>query len=132
MALIRIDTVVEWGARTQTLPMPLSQTRRRVATVAVLLGLVVAAFEGTVVTTAMPIVSDIYDLEERAKIQGVFTGAWGAASVLGPVIGGWLVTHWSWRWVFFVNVPVGLLGVIVLLVSYRDRPVVHGPIGTRG
>jgi predicted MFS family arabinose efflux permease len=44
------------------------------------------------------------------------------ANVLGPVIGGWIVLHASWRWVFFVNVPVGLVAVALLLASYRDPP----------
>ncbi len=75
---------------------------------------------GALQPVAMTISADIYTLEERARIQGIFTGAWGAANVLGPVIGGWIVVHASWRWVFWVNVPVGVLSVVLLLVSYRD------------
>lgn len=75
---------------------------------------------GALQPIAMTISADIYTLEERARIQGIFTGAWGAASVLGPVLGGWIVDHVSWRWVFLVNVPVGLFSVALLLVSYRD------------
>jgi predicted MFS family arabinose efflux permease len=77
---------------------------------------------GALQPIAMTISADIYTLEERARIQGVFTGAWGAANVLGPVIGGWLVLHASWRWVFLVNVPVGVLSAFLLLISYRDPP----------
>jgi predicted MFS family arabinose efflux permease len=77
---------------------------------------------GALQPIAMTISADIYTLEERARIQGVFTGAWGAANVLGPVIGGWLVLHASWRWVFLVNVPVGVLSAFLLLSSYRDPP----------
>jgi predicted MFS family arabinose efflux permease len=75
---------------------------------------------GALQPVAMTISADIYTLEERARIQGIFTGAWGAANVLGPVIGGWIVVHASWPWVFWVNVPVGVLSVALLLVSYRD------------
>jgi predicted MFS family arabinose efflux permease len=75
---------------------------------------------GAIQPVAMTISADIYTLEERARIQGIFTGAWGAANVLGPIIGGWIVVHASWRWVFWVNVPVGALSVLLLLVSYRD------------
>ena len=75
---------------------------------------------GALQPVAMTISADIYTLEERARIQGIFTGAWGAANVLGPVIGGWIVIHASWRWVFWVNVPVGVLSVALLLFSYRD------------
>lgn len=86
---------------------------------------------GALQPIAMTISADIYTLEERARIQGIFTGAWGAANVVGPVIGGWLVMHLSWRWVFLVNVPVGLLSMALLLASYRDparvgsRPSLH-------
>jgi MFS family permease len=87
---------------------------------------------GAIQPIAMTIVSDIYDLDERARIQGIFTSAWGGASVLGPVIGAWLVSHLSWRWVFFVNVPIGLISVMVLLASYADRPRTDAKVGARG
>lgn len=77
---------------------------------------------GALQPIAMTITADLYTLDERARIQGVFTGAWGVANVLGPVIGGWIVLHASWRWVFLVNVPVGLVAVGLLLASYRDPP----------
>lgn len=75
---------------------------------------------GALQPTTMTISADIYTLRERAAVQGVFTGAWGAANVVGPLIGGWLVMHASWRWAFLVNVPVGLLALAMLHVSYRD------------
>ncbi len=75
---------------------------------------------GALQPTTMTISADLYTLRERAAIQGVFTGAWGGANVIGPLIGGWLVMHASWRWAFLVNVPVGLLALIMLHVSYRD------------
>src|ERR1700689_4426682 len=75
---------------------------------------------GALQPIAMTISADIYTLEERARIQGGLTGAWGAASIVGPIIGGWIVLHASWRWVFLVNVPVGVLSAVLLLASYRD------------
>jgi predicted MFS family arabinose efflux permease len=87
---------------------------------------------GALQPIAMTISADIYTLEERARIQGIFTGAWGVANVVGPVIGGWIVMHLSWRWVFLVNVPVGVVSLALLLVSYRDptpggsRPSLRG------
>jgi predicted MFS family arabinose efflux permease len=80
---------------------------------------------GALQPVAMTITADLYTLDERARIQGLFTGAWGTASVLGPVIGGWVVLHASWRWVFLVNVPVGLVAAALLLASYRDPPRVR-------
>ncbi len=88
---------------------------------------------GAIQPIAMTVTGDLYTLDERARIQAVFTSAWGLASIVGPVLGGWIVTHLSWRWVFYVNVPVGLLAVIVLLLSYRDPPRVPGTsLGVRG
>jgi len=78
---------------------------------------------GAVQPTTLTISSDLYTLEERATIQRVFTGAWGLASVIGPVIGGILVEHLGWRSVFWVNVPVGLLAMALLRSAYRDPPV---------
>ena len=77
---------------------------------------------GAVQPTTLTISSDLYTLEERAAIQSVFTGAWGLASVIGPVVGGILTVRLGWRSVFWVNVPVGLLAVVLLRRSYRDPP----------
>lgn len=77
---------------------------------------------GAVQPTTLTISSDLYTLEERAAIQSVFTGAWGLASVIGPVVGGLLTEHLGWRSVFWVNVPVGLLAVAMLRRGYRDPP----------
>ena len=67
--------------------------------------------------------ADLYTLEERAKVQGVFTAAWGLANVAGPVIGGFIVMHLSWRWIFLVNVPFGIAAVVLLSISYVDPKV---------
>jgi predicted MFS family arabinose efflux permease len=81
----------------------------------------------------MTISADLYTLRERARIQALFTSAWGAANILGPIIGGWIVMHTSWRWVFLVNVPVGFLAVAMLLASYRDPPQQpRGSVGAAG
>ncbi|MBN8228622.1 MFS transporter [Corallococcus macrosporus] len=77
---------------------------------------------GALQPTTLTISADLYTLRERAAIQGLFTGAWGAANALGPLIGGWLVMHASWRWVFLVNLPVGVLSALLLHLSYRDPP----------
>ena len=77
---------------------------------------------GALQPTTLTIASDIYNLKERAAIQSVFTGSWGAASVIGPILGAFLTQHASWRWVFWVNVPVGVAAAILLQASYRDPP----------
>jgi MFS family permease len=77
---------------------------------------------GAIQPTTMTISADLYTLQERAAVQTLFTGAWGLANVLGPVLGGFIVTHASWRWVFLVNLPVGVLAAVLLAVSYQDPP----------
>ncbi|WP_426749578.1 MFS transporter [Myxococcus sp. Y35] len=77
---------------------------------------------GALQPTTLTISADLYTLRERAAVQGLFTGAWGAGNAVGPLIGGWLVMHASWRWVFLVNVPVGLFAAALLYFSYRDPP----------
>ena len=89
---------------------------------------------GVIQPTTMTITADLYTLEERAKMQAVITGFWGLANVLGPVLGGLIVGHMSWRWVFLVNLPVGLLAALLLAKSYKDperapsRADILGPI----
>ncbi len=77
---------------------------------------------GALQPTTLTIASDIYSLKERAAIQSVFTGSWGAASVVGPLLGAFLTQNASWRWVFWVNVPVGIAAAFLLQASYRDSP----------
>lgn len=77
---------------------------------------------GALMPIAMTITADLYTLEERASVQALLTSTWGAANLVGPLIGGWIVLHASWRWVFLVNVPVGVAAVALLAASYRDPP----------
>jgi EmrB/QacA subfamily drug resistance transporter len=64
------------------------------------------------------IVGDIFSPAERGKYQGVFSGAWGMASVFGPTLGGWLTDDISWRATFYVNLPVGIIAVIALYLYF--------------
>jgi EmrB/QacA subfamily drug resistance transporter len=69
---------------------------------------------GTMMANGMAIVGDLFEPRERGKYQG-FTGAiFGLASVVGPAVGGWLTDVASWRWIFYVNVPLGVLAIGVL------------------
>lgn len=69
---------------------------------------------GALVPLALTIVGEIYTLQERARMQGVFSGVWGIASIVGPVAGGLITDNLSWRWVFFINIPFGLLAAFVI------------------
>lgn len=87
---------------------------------------------GSLITLGMTIVGDLYGLEERARKQGYISGVWGVASLVGPLLGGALTDHASWRWVFYINVPFGFLAMGLIgtgLVGARRptrRPVIDG------
>lgn len=76
---------------------------------------------GAVLPIVLTIIGDIFSLEERAKVQGLFSGVWGVSSVVGPAVGGLIVDHFSWRWVFYVNVPFGLLSALLLIFSFQEH-----------
>lgn len=66
---------------------------------------------------ALTIIGDIFKIEERAKMQGLFGAVWAIAGLAGPLLGGVIVGALSWRWVFYVNVPFGLVSAAVLAFS---------------
>jgi EmrB/QacA subfamily drug resistance transporter len=66
------------------------------------------------------IIGEVYSFDQRARVQGLFASVWGLASILGPVVGGYLVDGLSWRWVFLLNLPAGLLATAVLLLVWTD------------
>ena len=66
------------------------------------------------------IAGDLYSVEKRGKIQALFTGMWGLSAVLAPLLGSLFIEVATWRWVFFVNIPICLLS-FVLLLAYRDE-----------
>ena len=78
---------------------------------------------GAVIPMVTTVVSDIYTLEERAKVQGYISSVWGIASVVGPAIGGLLAQYASWRWIFYLNVPVGAIAVTMLQRHLREAVV---------
>lgn len=66
------------------------------------------------------IIGDIFTFEQRAKMQGLFSGVWGVSSIVGPIAGGFLVDQVSWHWVFLLNVPFGLFAAALMIVAWRD------------
>ena len=69
---------------------------------------------GSLMTLGMTIVGELFGLEQRAKMQGYVSGVWGVASLLGPLLGGLLTDHVSWRWVFYINLPFGAIAILLL------------------
>ncbi|WP_236037894.1 MDR family MFS transporter [Ktedonobacter robiniae] len=70
---------------------------------------------GALMPIAIAIVADLFAPRERAKWQGVTGAVWGLSSIVGPTAGGWITEHTTWRWVFYVNLPIGLLAMLVLI-----------------
>jgi EmrB/QacA subfamily drug resistance transporter len=82
---------------------------------------------GAVQPMAMTIVGDLYSLSERAKVQGYLASVWGVCSVVGPTLGGVFSEYVSWRWIFFVNIPLCLLAAAMIWRRFtetvqRSRP----------
>lgn len=69
---------------------------------------------GAIMPVALTIIGDLYSIEKRAKLLGLTSAAWGIASVVGPLAGGFIVDTVGWHWIFFINIPIGivLMGLI--------------------
>jgi EmrB/QacA subfamily drug resistance transporter len=78
---------------------------------------------GGVLPLAFTIVGEIFSLEQRTKMQGLFSGVWGVSAVVGPLIGGFLVDRVSWQWVFYINILPGLISVGLVWAALRNFSV---------
>ncbi|MEU6812193.1 MFS transporter [Streptomyces sp. NPDC046831] len=74
---------------------------------------------GGLIVLSMAIVGDVVPPRDRGRYQGLFGAVFGATSVLGPLLGGLFTQHLSWRWVFYVNVPVGIVALAVIATALR-------------
>src|SRR3954464_3566228 len=84
---------------------------------------------GALIPLGMTIIGDVYTLQERARMQAIFSGVWGLSSVVGPVVGGFITDQLSWRWVFYINVPFGLAAAVIMQLALkepkrRERPAI--------
>ncbi|WP_274557869.1 MDR family MFS transporter [Streptomyces spiramyceticus] len=79
---------------------------------------------GGLMVLSMAIVGDLVPPRERGRYQGLFGAVFGATSVLGPLLGGLFTEHLSWRWVFYINIPVGIVALLVIAA------VLHIPVRT--
>ncbi|QMU07339.1 MFS transporter [Levilactobacillus suantsaii] len=64
---------------------------------------------GAIMPVSFTILADIYPVEKRARVMGLNGSAWGIAAVVAPLLGGFIVDQMSWHWIFFINIPIGLL-----------------------
>ncbi len=77
---------------------------------------------GGVLPLAFTIIGQLFSLEQRARMQGLFSGVWGVSAIIGPLIGGFLVDQVSWHWVFYINVIPGLLAFGLVWLAWKDIP----------
>jgi EmrB/QacA subfamily drug resistance transporter len=76
---------------------------------------------GAVQPMSMTIVGDLYSLKERAKVQGYIASVWAVSSVVGPTLGGVFSEYVSWRWIFFVNIPLCLSAAAAIGLRFHER-----------
>lgn len=76
---------------------------------------------GAVQPVAVTIIADLYTLEKRAKMLGLNSGFWGVASVIAPLLGGFIVQHLSWHWIFYINVPLGIIAFLLVVFFLKER-----------
>lgn len=73
----------------------------------------------------MTLAGDLFTIEERAKMQGYLSSVWGLSAIIGPAIGGFFVQYASWRWVFYINIPIGAAALIALSIFLKERVERH-------
>jgi EmrB/QacA subfamily drug resistance transporter len=76
---------------------------------------------GGLMPLAFILIGEMFTLEERARMQGFFSGVWGVSSIIGPLLGGFLVDQLSWRWIFYINIVPGLLAAALVAFAWRDQ-----------
>jgi DHA2 family multidrug resistance protein len=84
---------------------------------------------GPVIPMAQAIMWEIFPLRQRGTAMAVWGAGIMLAPILGPTVGGWICDNWSWRWIFYINLPIGLAGFVMVSVFLFDAPFVRKPRG---
>ncbi len=78
---------------------------------------------GAIMVNSITVIGDIFPPAERGKWQGLIGGIFALASIAGPLLGGWVTDHFSWRWIFYINIPIGILAIMML--AFAMPKIVH-------
>ncbi|HEU4340651.1 MAG TPA: MDR family MFS transporter [Candidatus Binatia bacterium] len=76
---------------------------------------------GAIYALSFIVVGILYPAEKRAKMQGVISSIWGISSILGPLAGAVIVENWSWRWIFFVNLPLAAAASGLIMIGLKEQ-----------
>src|SRR5215472_4703252 len=77
---------------------------------------------GGLIVITIAVIGDLIPPRERGRYQGLFGGVFGLATIIGPLLGGFFVDHLTWRWIFYINLPTGLLALAVIAAALPARP----------
>lgn len=83
---------------------------------------------GALFPIALAVVGDLFSPQERGRYQGIFGAIFGVASIVGPLVGGFVTESFGWHWIFYVNIPIGLISIVVisrLLPNVRHPEITH-------
>jgi len=80
---------------------------------------------GGIQPLAFILIGEMFSLQQRAKMQGFFSGVWGFSSIAGPLLGGFIVDKFSWHWVFYINVLPGLLAAALVAFGWQEQAHSH-------
>ncbi|PKP70192.1 MAG: MFS transporter [Alphaproteobacteria bacterium HGW-Alphaproteobacteria-4] len=81
---------------------------------------------GGLFVLALTVIADVVPPRERGKIQGLFGAVFSISSIAGPLIGGYFTQHLSWRWIFYVNLPLGIFALVVFAMAFKPRGIRTG------
>ncbi|WEJ57417.1 MDR family MFS transporter [Devosia sp. FJ2-5-3] len=76
---------------------------------------------GGLMVIAMTVVADVIPARQRGKVQGLFSAVFGVSAIAGPIFGGFIVEHFSWQWIFLLNLPVGIVALVVITMVLKPK-----------
>lgn len=78
---------------------------------------------GALVPIAFTIMFDLFPPEKRGKMGGMFGAVFGLSSIFGPLLGAFITDHISWHWIFYINMPLGIISLVFIVIAYKESPI---------